>query len=76
MNDFFVIDRIANFPNAVVTIVNRWGNVIYVSPAGYTKPWNGIYKGNALTVGTYYYIIDLKDAVVKEPISGAVSILK
>ena len=76
VNDFFVIDRIANFPNAVVTIVNRWGNVIYVSPAGYTKPWNGTYKGNALTVGTYYYIIDLKDAVVKEPISGAVSILK
>jgi gliding motility-associated-like protein len=76
VNDYFYIDKIGKFPNAVVTIANRWGNVLFVSQPGYTNPWNGRYNGNPLPVGTYYYIIDLQDANVKEKITGAVVILK
>ena len=76
VNEFFIIDRISKFPNATVLIFNRWGNLIFESAPGYTTPWNGTYNGNALPVGTYYYVIDLKDADVKELVTGPVSILK
>jgi len=76
VNEFFVIDRISKFPNATVQIFNRWGNLIFESAPGYTTPWDGTYKGNSLPVGTYYFVIDLKDDDVNELVTGPVSILK
>ena len=76
VNDAFIIDRIDRYPNAVVQIFNRWGNLIYESPTGYTTPWDGSYKGKVLPVGTYYYVIDLKDDNIKGLITGPVTILK
>ena len=76
VNDFFLIDRIGDYPNAIVQIFNRWGNLIYESSAGYTNPWNGKHNGKELTVGTYYYVIDLKDDQVKNLVTGPVTILK
>ena len=76
VNEFFLIERIDDFPNAVVQIFNRWGNLIYESAPGYTNPWNGKHNGKELTVGTYYYVIDLKDDQVKNLVTGPVTILK
>lgn len=76
VNEFFVIDRIENFPDAQINIFNRWGTLIFESDPGYTTPWDGTFNGKTLTVGTYYYIIDLKDDAVDELITGPVSILK
>jgi gliding motility-associated-like protein len=76
VNDLFFIDRISNYPNAVVQIFNRWGNPIFTSNPGYTTPWNGRFNGNDLPHGTYYFVIDLKDAAVPAPITGPVTILK
>ena len=76
VNDFFLIDRISDYPDAIVQIFNRWGNLIYESAPGYTNPWNGKHNGKELTVGTYYYVIDLKDDQVKNLITGPVTILK
>jgi len=76
VNEFFVIDRIENFPDAQVNIFNRWGTLIFESDPGYTTPWDGTFNGKTLTVGTYYYIIDLKDDAVDDLITGPVSILK
>jgi gliding motility-associated-like protein len=76
VNDFFVVDRIEDYPNAVVQIFNRWGNLIFESPSGYTTPWNGKYQGKDLPVGTYYYVIDLKDPAIKRLVTGPVTILK
>jgi gliding motility-associated-like protein len=75
VNDFFVIDRISKFPDAQVQIFNRWGNLIFTSDKGYTKPWNGKFNGNGLSVGTYYYAIDL-NVDGEEIITGPISILK
>lgn len=75
VNELFIIDRIEKYPDAVVQIFNRWGNLIYTSDKGYTKPWNGKYNGNELSIGTYYYAIDLNvDGV--DIITGPVTILK
>lgn len=76
VNDGFVIDRIEDYPNAVVQIFNRWGNLIFESQAGYPTPWNGTYKGKSLPVGTYYYVIDLNDPEISRLITGPVTILK
>jgi gliding motility-associated-like protein len=76
VNDAFTIDRINEFPNAVVQIFNRWGNLIYESPTGYTTPWDGTYQGKTLPVGTYYYVVDLKDPNIERLITGPVTILK
>lgn len=65
-NDYFVITGIEKYPQNVVYIYNRWGNLVYKKKE-YDNTWNGQgnvggeFNGNDLTDGTYYYILDLKD---------------
>jgi len=60
-----------------VSIYNRWGNKIYESTQGtYNQnSWSGIYNGNKLPVGSYYYIIEFNDNYTQNT-NGTVSILK
>jgi gliding motility-associated-like protein len=67
INDLWTIDALESYTGAEVTIYNRQGQQLYHS-FGYPKPWNGTYNGKPLPVGTYYYIIDLKEQLPK--ISG------
>lgn len=61
-NDLFVIQYLELiYPDCHVTIVNRWGSVVYES-VGYADPWDGTYNGEALPLGTYFYRIELNDA--------------
>ena len=41
---------------ALVTIFNRWGQIIFQSK-GYAQPWDGSYKGMQQPSGAYYYVI-------------------
>jgi len=66
INDLFVIRGILNFPKNTFVIYNRWGNKMFeASP--YQNKWDGTATsglrigGNELPVGTYFYILDLKD---------------
>jgi gliding motility-associated-like protein len=66
-NDVWEVD-LTNYPNNVVKIFNRWGNVVYAAnpylPSNY---WDGkVGQGvmmslgsEYLPVGTYYFVIDL-----------------
>jgi gliding motility-associated-like protein len=58
-----IVDLDAVYPNNVVAVYNRWGNMIYQSEEGnYNgKPWDGTYEGNALPVASYYFVIDFND---------------
>jgi gliding motility-associated-like protein len=64
------------YPNNVVTVYNRWGNLVYQSEKGNYNgnPWNGTYNGNALPVGSFYYMIDLNEGDL-ESLNGIVSII-
>jgi gliding motility-associated-like protein len=75
INDYWIIPGIASFPEATVQVFNRWGELLY-SSVGYTTPWDAKYKGKDLPVGTYYYIIDLHSDLVKEPITGPITIMR
>ncbi|MGL4597427.1 MAG: gliding motility-associated C-terminal domain-containing protein, partial [Bacteroidia bacterium] len=75
INDVWVIDNIQLFPNSVVEVYNRWGELLFRS-VGYTQPWDGRYDGQDLPVGTYYYIIDLNDPLFTQDYTGPITILR
>lgn len=74
INDTWIIEPLAFFPESVTTIYNRYGTPIYIS-RGYAKPWDGTRNGQPVPVGMYYFTIDLRTG--KEPIvTGSVMILR
>jgi gliding motility-associated-like protein len=74
-NDVWVIDNINLFPNNVVEIYNRWGELLFQAK-GYQNNWDGTYKGKPLPAGTYYYLVDLHDSTYKTKYSGPLTILR
>ena len=74
-NDVWNIQLLEKYPNASVQIYNRWGQLLYEQPNGYSVPWDGKYEGKELPIGTYYYIIDLKDSEAK-PLTGPITIIR
>lgn len=72
-NDTWIIPVLFNYPDCTIQIFNRNGEPVF-SSTGYAKPWDGIYLGKPLPVGTYYYVISLTPDLKK--LSGAVTILR
>lgn len=68
-NDVWVVRNVAR-PMQVV-VYNRLGNKVFES-SDYQNDWDGVYNGNPLPEGTYYYVIIGKDRLVYK---GPVSIL-
>jgi gliding motility-associated-like protein len=76
-NDLFLIDKLnVLYPEAIVRIVNRWGNLVFES-TGYSTPWDGsdMNSGKILPLGTYFYRIILNDQEDTE-IDGSISIVR
>jgi gliding motility-associated-like protein len=57
INDNFVVRNIESFPNSTLTIFNRWGNQVLFS-RGYQNDWDGVWEGNPLPDGTYFYVLE------------------
>lgn len=55
-NDRWDINGLRGYPDCTIEIFNRWGQPVFYN-RGYTAPWDGTYKGSALPVATYYYVI-------------------
>jgi gliding motility-associated-like protein len=72
-NDYWKIDGIENYPQAVVQIFNRNGQKLFESK-GYTQPFNGSYNGKPLPYGTYFYIINLNKNC--NLLSGSLTIIR
>ncbi|WP_276498210.1 gliding motility-associated C-terminal domain-containing protein [Pontibacter litorisediminis] len=74
INDTWVLKNLPSlFPGNRVTVYNRWGSEVF-SSRGYSKPWDGTYKGKRLPDGTYYCIIELGDG--SAPIKTSVTIMR
>jgi len=75
LNETWFIPDINQFENNSLTIVDRWGNVIYEAKP-YHNDWDGRRNnGSKLPEGTYYYLLQLdpdQDLVRK----GAVTIIR
>lgn len=74
INDTWKIAKLDTYPEAIVNVFNRYGQVVFHSQ-GYGTEWDGTYNGKPLPVGTYYYTIDLKIGFGTNP-SGWVVILR
>lgn len=73
INDIWEINAIEDCPEATVEVFTRYGARVFFSK-GYTVPFDGKYKGEALPVGTYYYIIEPNDG--RKRVTGALTLLK
>lgn len=67
VNDFFLVDRIEDYPNNRVHIFNRWGVEVYSQKGynnndvvfrGYSDGRVTVSNSNLLPTGHYFYIID------------------
>ncbi|MBK8547982.1 MAG: gliding motility-associated C-terminal domain-containing protein [Saprospiraceae bacterium] len=60
INDAFLVPCLFNdqFPENRLVIFNEWGNEVY-SAKNYNNDWQGLYNGNPLPAGTYFYVLDL-----------------
>ena len=74
-NDKWIIDLISQFPDNVVEVYNRWGELLFYSQ-GYTVPFDGRFKNKDLPVGTYYYIINLNHPAYTKPYTGPLTIFR
>ena len=74
INDTWNINTLSfQYPDCTVDVFNRYGQQLFHSE-GYSKPWDGTYNKKPLPVGTYYYIINLKNGA--QPLSGSLTILR
>ena len=77
INDFWILAHIDKmYPNNIVYIYNRWGNLIFQSSKGSyeTNSWDGMYKGEKLPVSSFYYMIEYNKNSIKSS-TGTVSII-
>lgn len=74
-NDKWNIPNLVLYPNAMVTVYNRYGNKIIETKNYTANPWDGTWKGAKLPMGTYTYIIQLNDHV-KQVFTGTVTIIR
>ena len=72
-NDTWVLEYLDTYPDVTVEIFTRLGVRIFYSK-GYTQPFDGNFKNEALPIGTYYYIINPNNK--NKIITGSLTILR
>ena len=76
-NDYWHIDNIELYPDALVEVFNRWGDRVYSTKRyinAWQGAWQGMYNSAPLPSATYYYVITLNND--EEPIAGTVTIVR
>lgn len=74
INDVWNIKYLDTYPNSTVEIFDRNGQQVYLSSKGYANPFDGTYRGKALPIGTYYYIINPNSG--RKNITGSLTIIR
>ena len=78
LNDYFHIEGIEAFSDNQLTIVNRWGEIVY-QVEGYNNTsiiWDGSgLNGNLLPQATYYYILTINRREKPNIFKGSVDVL-
>jgi gliding motility-associated-like protein len=73
INDIWKIDYIDSYPNVNVQVVNRYGTIVFASK-GYATPFDGKYQNKDLPSGTYFYIIDPGEGIIRK--TGSLTIIR
>lgn len=72
VNETFEILGIEAFPEAIMQIYNRWGDLLFKSTF-YNDFWNGTWDGDPVPMGPYVFILDLRND--EKPIQGVVTVV-
>ncbi len=75
INDFFDIKNADRFPEILVEVYSRWGDMLFQSK-GYddSKRWDGSTRGKNAPLGTYYFVLIPYSGAT--PITGNVTIIR
>lgn len=73
-NGVFSIKGIDEYPDNQLTILNRWGDVVYQAQP-YQNDWNGYHNNQALPQATYYFIF-YTDAARQQVVKGNIYLLQ
>lgn len=73
INDFMNIRCVNSYPDAILRVFSRWGNLVY---EGSLTGFNGQFDGKDLPDGTYFYFLKLNDTtnVPKDEFNGCIII--
>jgi len=74
-NDKWDIPALKQYPNAVVTLFNRYGQKIFETNNYVNNQWDGTFKGAKQPSGSYVYFILLNDER-KQVFQGLVTIIR
>ncbi len=73
IHDNWEIPVLKLYPECIVEVYNRVGQIVFKS-VGYTKPWDGRFNGEYVSVATYYFVI--KPSFNLPSVGGSVTVLK
>jgi gliding motility-associated-like protein len=69
-NDLWIIKNIGLYPNAVISLYDRWGRLVFKQAGNYQNDFDG----KNLPMDSYFYVIDLKNR--SKPITGYLLIIR
>lgn len=76
VNDYWFIRWLYRYPENEVTILNRWGDIVYYSKP-YNNDWYGTFNGKDLPEATYYYILKtFENGLEQQRFTGPLTILE
>ncbi len=77
LNDFWEIDKLAFFSQAVVEIFDRWGTLVWRSEPGYSTPWDGRnMKGEEMPMDSYHFVIEMNTAAKHDYVTGIITVIR
>ena len=77
LNDYWVIDKLASFSQAVVEIFDRWGTLVWKSEPGYSNPWDGRnMKGEEMPMDSYHFVIELNNEIEDDHVTGIITVIR
>ncbi|WP_041340582.1 gliding motility-associated C-terminal domain-containing protein [Runella slithyformis] len=59
INDSWEIKGLEAYPDAEISIYNRWGNIVFYAKGNNLKPFDGFFNGEPLPTGVYVYSIKI-----------------
>jgi gliding motility-associated-like protein len=74
INNYWLVGNILTYPQCGVAVYDDKGIKVFEAKP-YLEDWDGMYKGNPLPDGVYYYVIRC-DGEEKTPKSGSITLLR
>lgn len=76
-NDKWEIPSLDDYPNCLVQIFDRWGQILYQTTGyGSKKAWDGTSNGKLMEPSVYFYVIDVRNDDFPKPIRGSITLVR